>query len=726
LDLPLAEAAERLRLGDIDFVIDADPQRIDELHRIHPSAVFYAGLLAQSLETGDAGAQAGDLSALLFESALESPSRKVQEEAAAELIKRVLDGEDAVLAKRLLPGLRKKQASFTAAPFLEELYGAALYAQGRFDELSAWYRGRNPSSPWGQALFLMGSLKIPRGGEKTSEGLLDFFLSGPLERPHRWAFREIQKLPAPFSDSETAAITGRFSVSRFSYEEGLNHFRILLKEASGLFFTYPELLSDLGRAFQYTTAWEEGLRFFVEWDNLIGAEKVEGVDSGGIRFRLWYFGGRILRQQEQYQEAARFFTRALPFAPNPLQRDACIWYILQVSMEDDPGGVIPLLATYVPLMFSDIYFADILDRLARELIITGQWDKFLEVFSLIHGRTDGVTQAKYAYIIGRAVLEGYIPAIKAGNLPDLPGVSDGPDYKTTAARPYFRIALEEKKAPFYYRVLSAMYLEEPFAPVLEKIPAADRTPFHPRGEKMEFFLGFFICGAGSYAFSYLEPVMEELTIPELRLLADTFAKAGQWGESVRITTHYMNRADYELTRRDLELTYPRPFIRLIEESARKERLAPEILYGLIRTESAFIPDAGSWAGAIGLTQLMPATAMEMAGRINREGGPQYMDQGNIDLRNPDINVPLGARYLRYLIDRMGSPMQALLAYNGGMGRIPRWRAALADLPEDLFPETIELSETRDYGRKVLSAAAAYGYLYYGMTMEAVIADIFKE
>jgi soluble lytic murein transglycosylase len=78
------------------------------------------------------------------------------------------------------------------------------------------------------------------------------------------------------------------------------------------------------------------------------------------------------------------------------------------------------------------------------------------------------------------------------------------------------------------------------------------------------------------------------------------------------------------------------------------------------------------------------------------------------------------------MDRMGSPMLALLSYNGGMGRIPRQRAAQADLSEDLFPETIEFSETRDYGKRVLSSAAAYGYLYYSMTMEAVIADILKE
>ncbi|MFP3090235.1 lytic transglycosylase domain-containing protein [Treponema sp. TIM-1] len=720
LDLPLEEAAERLRQGDIAFILNADPRRIEELRRIHPSAVFYAGLLAQSPEAGTADNPGlPRLPALLFGAALESPSRKIQEEAAVKLLPLVLEGEDTGLAERFLPGLQKRRASLAGTPGVEELYGGVLYTLGRFDELSEQYRDRNDPSPWGRALFLLGSI---RAGENRSPELLDFFLSGPLEGPHHWAFREIRKLPSPFSSSEAAAIAGRFSVARFAYDEGLKHFRIPL-EGQSLFFAYPELLADLGKAFQYTAAGEEGIKLFSEWDERIrsGGEGLTTAEAGNIRFRLWYYGGRILRQREQYGEAVRFFTRALSFAPDPLQRDACIWYILEITLEDDPGAVIPLLKTYITLWHEDEYFTDLLDQLARELILSGQWDSFLAVFPLIRPGTDGISRAKYAYIIGRAVLEGYIPAAKAGNLPDFSGAPLGSDYKTAAARPYFRIVLEEKKAPFYYRALAAVYLGEEIPPIPEEISGGTRTP---SGEGMDFFLGFFTYGAASYAFSYLAPVMGDLPIGELRFLAETFAKAGRWGDSIRISAHYMAREDYRLSRRDLELAYPRPFIGLIEGSARKERLPPEILYGLIRTESAFIPDIGSRAGAIGLTQLMAATAEEMAGRIRREGGPDYRDQGEIDLRNPEINIPLGTRYLRYLMDRMESPMLALLAYNGGMGRLSRWRTALPELPGDLFPETIEVSETRDYGRKVLSSAAVYGYLYYGMTMEAVVADIF--
>ena len=78
---------------------------------------------------------------------------------------------------------------------------------------------------------------------------------------------------------------------------------------------------------------------------------------------------------------------------------------------------------------------------------------------------------------------------------------------------------------------------------------------------------------------------------------------------------------------------------------------------------------------------------------------------------------------------MGSPMLALLSYNGGMGRMRRWLnqdRGRGALPYDLFLESIEYGETREYGRLVLAAAAVYGYLYYGMTMEEVAADIYKE
>jgi soluble lytic murein transglycosylase len=198
---------------------------------------------------------------------------------------------------------------------------------------------------------------------------------------------------------------------------------------------------------------------------------------------------------------------------------------------------------------------------------------------------------------------------------------------------------------------------------------------------------------------------------------------------MRLVSLYARRDGYQINRQDLELLYPRPFRELVEQYAAETGIEPSLLFALIRTESAFDPHIVSRAGAVGLTQLMPATAEEMAVRIRRRGGPDYIRNDSaddaakdfaIDLRNPAVNIHIGAVYLAYLNERMEDKLLALLAYNGGMNRIRRWRItanrlsgpASAGLPPDLFLETVEYPETRNYGRSVMGAAAMYKSLYF--------------
>jgi soluble lytic murein transglycosylase len=227
---------------------------------------------------------------------------------------------------------------------------------------------------------------------------------------------------------------------------------------------------------------------------------------------------------------------------------------------------------------------------------------------------------------------------------------------------------------------------------------------------------------------YIRQFEARLGLPELRILAKALAKAGRFDESISLVSRYMSRENYKISREDLELFYPRHFLELIEKNARDVGLGPELLFGLVRTESSFMPQVISRSGAVGLTQLMEPTALDMAGRIARRDEPDYRIEGTVELKNPEANVHIGAFYLNYLIDQMGSPMMALLAYNGGMGRLRRWRAAdreTRNLPEDLFLESIEYAETREYGRRTLGAAAVYGFLYYNKSMEAVAAGIYR-
>ncbi|MDR2110451.1 MAG: transglycosylase SLT domain-containing protein [Spirochaetaceae bacterium] len=694
LDIPRREAAQRLKNGDIRFIVNGDPAKMDQIARIHPSAPFYAGLLTES--AGD------DLrAAALFEAALNSPVPLVRREAAEKLIVFLLEGKASpgdilgVIQKRAPP------YPYGGDPAILTLYGAVLYTQGNFDAAAELYRTNRVQSSWDRALSLMASLRSAGNRETGAPG---FFLEGPPDRAYTWAFEEIEELDsAPLTGGESAAAAGRLAVSRSAFNESLRLFLTALEQEEGLFTRYPDLLTDLGRTFQFTAYREPGTEILLRWEEEL-RENPGRDPSGHVRYLLLYFTGRIQRQLDRYPRAIEYFTRALALAPDGAQEDACIWYILQMTLRDTPGEFMPLLRRYRDRWHSDGYFSDILDQFSRYLTARRQWETLPEVLALIRS---GSAAAQYAYIIGRAISGGYFT----------------PEGDSIPAEDYFRIALETGNASFYYRALAASHLGENIEPIPRNKDREKGDFPHPL--EMDFLLGFFNFGASEFALLYQEKLADQLTIGELRETAKALAESRRWTESIRISTAYMGREDYEPDRRDLELCYPRPYKELIEKYARENEIPVEILYGLIRIESAFTPNIGSRAGARGLTQLMPATAMETAGRIARAGGPNYVEDGEINLYNPVTNIHLGASYLRYLMDRLDSPMLALLAYNGGMGRVRRWRTAELGLPEDLFLETIEFTETRNYGKKVLAAAAAYGYLYYDMTMEAVIADIFK-
>jgi soluble lytic murein transglycosylase len=288
---------------------------------------------------------------------------------------------------------------------------------------------------------------------------------------------------------------------------------------------------------------------------------------------------------------------------------------------------------------------------------------------------------------------------------------------------FFRIAFDADRASFYYQSLAASYLGETIRPLGAEASVGKGREL---SEETFFLLDFFAHGCADMAYAYAVSAAPDLTIAELRAIATAFGQHERWGESIRFAAHLWRRPEFSMTRSDMELLYPKPFQEIIEPAAIAWNIPKEILYGLIRTESAFIPDVVSRSGAVGLAQLMPATAKDVAARIRKLAPLKFLESGDPDLRDPQTNMTLGAWYLADLTRRLESPLLALGSYNGGITRLRRWRQNHLDLPEDLFLETIEITETREYARKVLAAAAVYGYLYYGMSMEEVVADIFPK
>jgi peptidoglycan lytic transglycosylase len=160
---------------------------------------------------------------------------------------------------------------------------------------------------------------------------------------------------------------------------------------------------------------------------------------------------------------------------------------------------------------------------------------------------------------------------------------------------------------------------------------------------------------------------------------------------------------------DLEQRYPTPFRDIVLARSQETGLDPAYVFGLIRQESRFIPDARSSVGALGLMQLMPNTARWVARKLSLDFKPDQI----ID---PAVNLKLGTLYLkRVLEDFDGSRAMAAAAYNAGPNRPRRWREGPSVEPA-IWAENIPFNETREYVKKVLTNTAVYASLLSGRTL----------
>lgn len=142
-------------------------------------------------------------------------------------------------------------------------------------------------------------------------------------------------------------------------------------------------------------------------------------------------------------------------------------------------------------------------------------------------------------------------------------------------------------------------------------------------------------------------------------------------------------------------------------SAAEEFSVPaELIFAIVRCESAFDPDAVSPAGAKGLMQLMPATFDEVAWRLKENPGPELMS-------DPAVSIRYGTYYISYLIRYFGNEDTAIAAYNAGMGKVRSWLADSRYSDDGVTLKHIPYKETSDYVKKVLKARIKYREILEG-------------
>lgn len=186
------------------------------------------------------------------------------------------------------------------------------------------------------------------------------------------------------------------------------------------------------------------------------------------------------------------------------------------------------------------------------------------------------------------------------------------------------------------------------------------------------------------------------------------ARLAEWSGDHLASYAAMGKIAGEITkgpaffRKGMEYLYPRPFIEDVKKAAERFKVEDNLIWAIMRQESAFNPNATSWVGAAGLMQLMPGTAKGEAGSLRMKSYNLY-DAGH--------NIVLGTAHIARLLKSFGNIEQAVAAYNGGSGSAKRWLADRKEVPLDEWIESVMFEETNDYVRKVMANLHIYRSLY---------------
>jgi hypothetical protein len=431
--------------------------------------------------------------------------------------------------------------------------------------------------------------------------------------------------------------------------------------------------------------------------------------------------GRFYRQGGQYDKSAAAFQNALNALGNradifpvsetrETRKDRLIWYLLSSTLRVSPKKMLAALPDYFSAIEDPAYFSDLFESLASALVRARDWESLASLMSLLPRRSGYEREsARCAFLLASAV-QANLYSPPPGRLPE--------------TRELFEYALANGE--IYYRILSGLILKKDasggqsgelgfFLLSPGEKPGEDISPCD--SEEDAYVRGFLDFGLSRRAVRAARGSRHSISVQTLVRVAENEALEGRYIETLRLLHRASRRPGLIPDTRTLEALYPLAFAEEMRSAIADTDLPPALFYGLVREESYFDPQIGSHAGAVGLAQLMPATAHEIALKL-KIPSPRLTD--------PLTNLRLGSYYLHAQRERFGEGAAALAAYNAGANRTIRWKKQFEDFPGVLFAEALTLSETREYIRKVLVSAVHYGYLYYQKTPRQTVREIFKD
>jgi len=659
----------RFAKGTYDSLASVDFQTQDpaEALEISPQAPFYLSFIFDSLNRPDQARR-------MLELAWNRSPEPWRDEAGLMLAQRLLDGQAyakaAEIARSVVAGMGSADGKARAQRILVEALYWTKDDQATLDEAA---RLVNPDP---EVLLFQAVSSLRLGLPDAHDLVLKLFITQKVSSLHGRMYTFLQGSPTYlglFSDVERSLISAKEDLLQGSWVPAIG----LLQ---GVISGYPParaedsvLPLDLATAYLASGRALTGARFLESLvPRMQGQALMDSLEQAG----------RLYRRARDGAKALSLFRLVARTAFTPQQRDRARWYILDLLLAQAPPDLMTQIQAEAAQWNDPTYFSNLLDDTVSGLVQTRNWSMLVGLWRALGDHAPPDVGARIAYVLGRAWESGLFP--RSVSLP------------ADSARELFQQAVQRSPAG-YYGVMAASMLDQ----VPDSTVPADATQKGAPPALDPLIAGFIPFGLTGQAYSRLSAMKDALSDDSLLAASRAIAQAGDYRNAMYLIVALSDRR--RLTIDELRQLYPQAYQPLIDEQSQEAGVPIHVLYGLVREESYFDPDIVSSAGAVGLAQLMPATAAPVAASLHIT---------NPDLTDPATNLAIGARHLRALIGSAGSIPKALLSYNAGLTRLRQWERAAGKLPLDLFVETVPIVETRVYVRKILVSSVMYALLYH--------------
>ncbi len=485
-----------------------------------------------------------------------------------------------------------------------------------------------------------------------------------------------------FTDTEKKMFEAVYCLAERNWGKGIP----LMEEAASR-LSLPQLaggpvLPELGAAYVDAGMAARGYAFL---------EKLSRGLSGDAKLDALEAAGKCARKIPDNAKSLSCFRAVAAGASDPERQERARWYVLEALVAMKPSDLMGRIGREVPGWKDPGYYADLLETAVSEAVADRRWSDLMALDAALGDRSPGPVKAQLSYILGRLLSEKIVKRV--------PGRPDKtPQDLFTRAR--------DADPEGYYGTLAACVLGR--TPALGAPRAAQEngagTDAQAQMQSDPFIDGLLSFGLTEDAYESIRSKRALLNEEAILSYAGAMGEAGNFRRSMNLMAWIDSRR--ALSAEELRMLYPRAFAALIEQLASANGLQAPFLYATIREESYFDPRIVSGAGAVGLAQLMPATAADAARRLKMQAP---------DLTDPQTSLTLGMNHFMVLLDRLGSLPMVLLAYNAGLSRARSWDRVNGGLELDLFVESVPYPESREYVRKIMLSTIMYAGIYGGMS-----------